>query len=345
MPDSTDRSTAAHAPVSPQTSVPAAVPAASPPPTTAPNGGLRDDPLRGILLVVVAVFFFSCSDATAKFLGHTLPPIEIGWMRYIGFTLLVTPLMLRGGWRRLRTTRPGLQVLRGLGLLGSALFFIIGLRHLPLAEAAATSYVSPVFVTILSLLVLRETIRARRWAAVLVGLLGVLIVIRPGGAAFQPAAVFPILSAMSWACGIVITRMMAGREEQSTTLIWSALTGLVVLTALVPFDFTMPTPYEMALGGFIGLVSTTAQWLLIQAYRYGEASVLAPYSYIQLIWSAGLGYLVFDAVPDEWTFVGAGVIIASGVYTAHRERVRARDPRAAPPQSAAPTPNARRSGR
>ena len=291
--------------------------------------GRKDDPLRGILLVVLAVFFFSCSDATAKYLSQTLPSIEIGWMRYAGFTALLLPLMLRGGSPVVRTARPGLQILRGLGMLGSALFFIMGMRYLPMAEAAATSYVSPVFVTVLSIFVLNEKIGLRRWAAVLVGLLGVLIVIRPGGAAFQPAAIFPILSAVSWATGVVITRKMTGQERPTTTLIWSALTGLVVLSALLPFEFAMPNGWEIALGLLIGLVSTIAQWLLIQAYRYGDASVLASYSYIQLVWSTGLGYLVFGAVPDHWTFAGAGVIIASGLYTAHRERIRQREQRAA----------------
>ncbi len=293
--------------------------------TTPVTPARRDDPLRGILLVVVAVFFFSCSDATAKYLSQTLPSIEIGWMRYVGFSTLLLPLMLRGGPQVVRTARPGLQILRGLGMLGSALFFIMGMRYLPLAEAAATSYVSPVFVTILSILILNEKIGVRRWAAVLVGLMGVLIVIRPGGAAFQPAAIFPILSAMSWATGVVITRKMTGQERPATTLIWSALTGLAVLTALLPFDFAVPTWREIALGGLIGVVSTIAQWLLVQAYRYGDASVLASYSYIQIVWSSMMGYLVFGAMPDHWTFVGAGVIIASGVYTAHRERIRQKE--------------------
>lgn len=291
--------------------------------------GRKDDPLRGILLVVVAMAFFSCSDATAKYLSQSVPSIEIGWMRYLGFSLLVLPLALRNGGAALRTARPGLQALRGLGMLGSALFFIMAVRYLPMAEAAATSYVSPVFVTILSILVLGERIGPRRWAAVLAGLAGVLIVMRPGGEAFQAAAIFPILSAMSWACGIIVTRRMTGLESPATTLVWSAFTGLAVLSLLLPFDAVLPAWPEIGWGLFIALVSTIAQWLLVIAYRYGDASVLASYSYIQLIWSAGLGYLVFGAVPDVWTFAGSGIIIASGLYTAHRERIRMKQQAAA----------------
>lgn len=288
------------------------------------------EPMRAILLVVLAVACLSCSDATAKYLGRTLPPAEIAWMRYVVFTALVMPLALRGGSLRvLRTTRPGLQVVRGLGMLGSALFFIMAMQHLPLAEAAAISFVSPVFVTVLSILLLAEKVGIRRWAALLVGLAGVIIVIRPGAEGFQPASLLPILTAFSWALGLVATRKMTVQENPLTTMVWSALTGLIVLTALLPLHAVWPTPWEMLLGVFIGLVYTASQWLLILAYRQGEASVLAPFTYVQLIWSTALGFLVFGAVPDQWTFVGTGVIIASGLYTAHRERMRARERRAA----------------
>lgn len=287
----------------------------------------RDDPVRGILLVVLAVLFFTCSDAAAKHLSQTLPSLEIAWLRYASFALLVVPVVMRGGPATvLRTERPLLQVLRGLGMLGSAVFFILGLSYLPMAEAAAISYVNPAFVTALSIPFLGERVGIRRWAAVAIGLAGVMIVIRPGSAAFDASAIFPILSAMSWAVGIIVTRRMTGSEDATTTLVWTALTGLAVLTVLLPFDAVMPTPAELAFGLLIGVASTAAQWLLILAYRYGDASVLAPYSYIQLIWSTAAGYLVFAAVPDLWTFAGMAIIVASGVYTAHRERLRARGP-------------------
>lgn len=293
-------------------------------PRVPPVGARRDDPVRGILLVMLAMAFFSCSDAAAKYLGQTLPAVEIAWMRYASFAFLMLPLVLRHGSAVVRTERPVLQIVRGLGMLGSALFFIMAVHALPMAEAAAISYVSPVFITVLSIVFLREDIGLRRWAAVLIGLAGVLIVIRPGGATFQAAAIFPILSAASWAFGIVATRKMTGEQSAATTLIWSALTGLVVLSVLLPFDAVMPTGWQVAVGVFIGVMSTVAQGLLVVAYRYGDASVLASYAYIQLIWSSGLGYLVFGAVPDVWTFVGSAVIVASGLYTAHRERIRVR---------------------
>ncbi|MBK1839270.1 DMT family transporter [Azospirillum sp. YIM B02556] len=314
--------------------LPAPNPVNAPQPPIQPAGpGSRGtEPMRAILLVVLAVACLSCSDATAKYLGRTLPPAEIAWMRYAVFAALVMPLALRGGALRvLKTTRPGLQTVRGLGMLGSALFFIMAMQHLPLAEAAAISFVSPVFVTVLSILFLSEKVGIRRWIALLVGLAGVLIVIRPGADGFQPASLLPVLTAFSWALGLVATRKMTVRENPLTTMLWSALIGLIVLTALLPLHAVWPTPWEMLLGAFIGLVYTLSQWLLILAYRQGEASVLAPFTYVQLIWSTALGFLVFGAVPDHWTFAGTGVIIASGLYTAHRERMRARERRAAAP--------------
>lgn len=326
MPDSSiPRTEAGPEPVNaPQTPIqPTVNPAAG-------SGAKGTEPMRAILLVVLGVACLSCSDVTAKYLARSLPPVEIAWMRYVVFTALVMPLALRGGSLRvLKTTRPVLQVVRGLGMLGSALFFIMAMQHLPLAEAAAISFVSPVFVTALSILLLKETVGIRRWVALLVGLAGVIIVIRPGADGFQAASLLPILTAFSWALGLVATRKMTVQENPLTTMVWSALTGLIVLTVLLPLHAAWPTPWEMLLGAFIGLIYTLAQWLLILAYRQGEASVLAPFTYVQLIWSTALGFLVFGAVPDHWTFAGTGVIIASGLYTAHRERMRAQQRRAA----------------
>lgn len=307
------------------------VPPPQPRPPEGP-GGRRDDPLRGILLTIAAVALFSVSDAMAKHLGQSLPPVEVAWMRYATFLLLtLTPLLRRGGAAGLlRPRAPALQILRGLAMVGSALSFIHALRVLPLAEATAINFVSPLFITALSIPVLGEIVGLRRWAAVAVGLLGVLIVVRPGSGAFEAeAALLPVLTAASWACAVVVTRKMAGADRPATTLLWSAAVGFAVLSALLPFGFVMPSAEQAGLGLLLGLISSAGQWLVVLAYRHAAASVLAPFSYCQLLSSALLGLLMFGAAPDGWTLAGAGVIIASGLYTAHRERVRARE-RSAP---------------
>jgi drug/metabolite transporter (DMT)-like permease len=282
----------------------------------------RERPLLGIALIVAATVFFSVSDVLAKALSSSLPAVEIAWLRYVTFSLLILPMLLPSGGKVLRSHRPGLQVLRAFGMLGSALLFIAGLRFLPVADATAINFVSPIFITALSVLVLGETVGWRRWAATCVGLIGVLIVVRPGTSAFDPAAAFPLVAALTWAGTAVVTRKMSG-ERPLTTLAYSALVGTFALTALLPFSWVLPSWWEITLGVGIGAISTVGHWLIVLAFRHAKASALAPFSYTQLVWSGALGFLVFGSMPDGWTLVGAGVIVASGLYTAHRERVRA----------------------
>src|ERR1700692_1932871 len=178
-----------------------------------------DRPFRGIALILASTVFLGVSDVTSKYLSATLPSIEIAWIRFLVFALIMVPAMLPGSpLFALRTARPGLQVMRGVALLGSSLFFISGLRFLPIAEASATSFVSPLYVTALSIVFLGESVGVRRWLATLVGLIGVLIILRPGTSSFHPAVFFPLVSALSWACMLIMTRMMSGREAAITTM-------------------------------------------------------------------------------------------------------------------------------
>ncbi|MDE2515070.1 MAG: DMT family transporter [Rhodospirillales bacterium] len=278
-----------------------------------------------ILLIILAVSLFSCGDTLAKLLRESaLPATEIAWLRYIVFVVYAMVLAARGGVLGWRCRRPGLQLARGVAVLGSAILFIMALGHLPIADATAINFVSPAFITALSMLILREQVGMRRWAAVLVGLIGVLIVVRPGAGAFQPAAVLPITSAACWAAAIVITRRMGVVDRTETTLLWSAVSGFLLLSITVFFGFTMPSLREIGIAFAMGVCSATAQYLVIVAYTMMPASLLAPFSYVQILTSTALGFAVFGAVPDRATFLGAAIIVASGLYTAHRERVRMR---------------------
>lgn len=290
---------------------------------TRPDMPPRDEPLRGIPIFLGAIALFSVSDALAKVLGQTLPAVEIAWLRYVVFLgLALMPLALRGGVPRSRS--PGLQALRGLGVAGSAIFFITALQHLPLAEATAINFISPVLVTALAALLLAERIGWRRWGALAVGVIGMLVIVRPGAAAFEPAALLPVLSSACWAGAVIVTRRMAGVDPPATTLLWTAGTGFVAISLLLPLGVRWPTPGELGLGLLIGAISSVAQWLIVLAYRLAPASTLAPFSYVQLISSGLLGLVLFGALPDRWTLLGAAIVAASGLYTAHRERVRAR---------------------
>ncbi|HWL18648.1 MAG TPA: DMT family transporter [Bradyrhizobium sp.] len=282
-----------------------------------------DRPFKGIALILASTVFLGTSDVTAKYLSATLPSIEIAWVRFLVFALIMTPAMVPGmPLYSLRTTRPAFQLMRGLALLGSSLLFISGLRYLPIAEASATGFVAPLFVTALSIVFLGESVGVRRWLATAAGLLGVLIILRPGTGAFHAAAFFPIVSALCWAATLIMTRMMSGREHAITTMTYSSIAGLCVLSALVPFTWVAPSWHDILFGILIGVTSTAGQWIVVLAFRYADASVLAPFSYSQLVWVSILGFLIFGEVPDVWTVVGAAFIVASGLYTAHRERVR-----------------------
>jgi len=302
-------------------SAPLPLPEKKPATRTAP--ARADRPFRGIALILASTVFLGASDVTAKYLSATLPSIEIAWIRFLVFALIMSPAMVPGSpLYALRSQRPGLQAMRGVALLGSSLFFISGVRFLPIAEASATGFVAPLFVTALSIVFLGETVGVRRWLATAVGLIGVLIILRPGTGAFHPAAFFPIVSALAWACTLIMTRMMSGRDHAITTMTYSSIVGVCILSALVPFVWVAPSWHDIMFGIFIGLASTAGQWIVVLAFRYADASVLAPFSYTQLLWVSILGFVIFGEVPDIWTVTGAVFIVGSGLYTAHRERVR-----------------------
>ena len=274
-------------------------------------------------MILASTVFLGVSDVTAKYLSATLPSIEITWIRFMVFALIMTPGMVPGSpFFALASDRPRFQLLRGVALLGSSLLFITGLRYLPIAEASATGFVSPLFVTALSIIFLGERVGMRRWIATAVGLFGVVVILRPGTGAFHAAAFFPIVSALSWASTLIMTRMMSGRDPAITTMTYSSMVGVTILTLLVPFVWVAPTWHDLLLGLLIGVASTLGQWIVVLAFRYADASVLAPFQYTQLLWVSILGFLVFGELPDVWTVVGAAFIVASGLYTAHRERVR-----------------------
>jgi drug/metabolite transporter (DMT)-like permease len=305
---------------------------ASPMPPRDQHPDRRDEPMRGIPLLLSAIVLFSISDAMAKHLGQSLPAVEVAWLRYLAFFgLVLLPLARRGGSRFVASRAPRMQVLRGLGVVGSAILFIMALQHLPMAEATAINFVSPVFVTILSIFFLAERVGWRRWSAIAVGMVGMLIIVRPGSEVFSLAALLPVVSSAAWACAIVVTRRMGSLDPPETTLLWTAGVGFAVLSLLLPVTlllrgqgFALPDAGQVGLGLLIGLVSSVAQWLVVLAYRAAPATVLAPFSYSQLLTSGLLGLVVFGNAPDGWTLLGAAVIAASGLYTAHRERVRSR---------------------
>lgn len=221
------------------------------------------------------------------------------WLRYVVFALLVVPttLLIRGR-SGLDTKSVGMQSLRGLAVAGSAVLFILCLTLLPVAENTAINFISPIFITALSFPLLGEKVGMRRWAAAAVGFAGVLIVVQPGGSGFSAAALLPIGAAMSWAVAAIVARKMHA-ERPEVTLAWSAIIGLIVLSLGVPFVWKSIALHEIGIGVLMGLFSTVGHGLVILAFRKAQASVLAPFSYVQLASSSLLSFFLFAAVPQQ----------------------------------------------
>jgi drug/metabolite transporter (DMT)-like permease len=289
----------------------------------AENGTGGERPFLAIGLVLLAVSLFSVMDALSKLIAERLDPIEVVWGRYLVILgLLALPVLRRP--TLLLTPQPKLQLLRGVAVLGAALLFIFGLQRLALADATAIGFASPLLVTALSIPLLGEPVGIRRWSAVAAGFAGILLVVRPGSGAIGAAALLPLSSAACWALGIVITRRMGGVDRPLTTLAYSTALGFILSGAALPLVWQAPSPRDCAILAALGVLSAAGQYLFIAGPARGAASLLAPFSYSQMIWSTIMGYLVFGAVPSLWTWCGAAVIVGSGLYIAHRERVRAR---------------------
>jgi drug/metabolite transporter (DMT)-like permease len=290
---------------------------------SAPAGDPQERPLLAIGLVLLAMFLFTTTDGAAKHLAASMAPEQVIWVRYgVIVALLLPVLWLKRGERLLATSRPGLHVLRGLLLMVSGLIFVFALESLPLETCTAIGFVSPFYVTALSIPFLGEKVGRRRWAAVGVGFLGVLLILRPGGGAFQWAMLLPLLSSFCWALGLIITRHMRGSERALTVLVYSSLVGFVASAPLALPHWRQPEALEWLLLAGVGAFNALGQYLVIRAFMMASASLLAPFSYSTILWAALIGAFVFASFPDAATLAGTSVLVAAGLYVWHRERVR-----------------------
>jgi len=270
-------------------------------------------PGSAIAMMIGAMACFSLSDALAKYLTGFLPIVVIVWIRYLAFVMTLSPL-LRRGRAVLRTQRPWLHLARAVALALSAAFFIMALRVLPIAEATALVFASPLFVTVLSAWVLNEHVDRVRWVIVGVGFLGVVVVMRPGSAAFQLAALLPICSSIAWAISAICTRKLTVHDGVETTLLYSGLFGFGILTLLALPQIVVPPAEALWAAVAMALAWSAAQWLSVHAYHRGNVSVLAPFSYSQLLWSTLIGIVAFRQVPDGASFAGIVTILACGAF-------------------------------
>ncbi|WP_316014006.1 DMT family transporter [Roseobacter sp. HKCCA0434] len=275
---------------------------------------------RGILLMLGSILCFTLMDASAKALTADNPPLMIVWARYAGQVFWTVLLLAPRLPRLLRTRHPGLQLTRSALLFGATLCFVLALSRLPLASAVAVFQVAPLVTALLAVLFLRERVGPRRWAALLVGFAGALVIIRPGADLFDPFALLPMLAATSYAAYAIVTRALGQDEDPMTSFVYTGLFGAAVTSVALLWTWQMPASEDWWLFAALGAIGALGQLLLILALRYAPASTLAPFLYVGLAIATVWGVLFFDEWPDAATLTGAAMIVGAGLFVWYRGR-------------------------
>ena len=283
----------------------------------------KQHPLKGVIFFMTAIFLISVVDTVCKVFTKDLHSIQLVWGYFVGINLTLWVFFLFKGAKfsnLRRTERPLLQIIRPAFLVCSISSLFIGLTYLPIAEATVIGFVAPLFITALSVPILKESVDIHRWGAVAIGLVGVIIIIRPGGDLWHLASVMPLLGALFFALFQIITRLLAATERTHTTLFYTGLGGLAWSSLIVPFVWVTPSITHIFVFLSTGAMGAMAHLCMISAFDRAEASLLAPYNYTKLIWVSVLGYLIFNDVPSLDMWIGAIIIVSAGFYVLYRER-------------------------
>ncbi len=292
----------------------------STPNATAPRPD--DRILQAIGFLLLAVSCFSVLNAIAKVLMADYAASQVVWARYVvSFIFMLIVFLPRSGLRLFRAERLGSQIVRGLLLFMSSFLYFRGLAQLPLPTAASISLTSPLIVAAFSLPFLGEAVGVKRWIAVAVGFAGALVVIRPGMEGFDWHVLYIVGSTTCSAFYQLFTRKFGGRERPDASATIATIVGTAAATPFLPFEFRIPTAgFDVALFVATGILAGIGHYCLTIAFTRAPAAVVAPFNYSQLLGAALLSYLIFGVLPDLWTWIGAGIIMASGLYIAQNER-------------------------
>jgi drug/metabolite transporter (DMT)-like permease len=274
-----------------------------------------------ILLMIGAIFCFASMDATAKYLMKEIGPAQTIWARYTVQAILVTVLILPKINIYGKTKYPKLQFLRSVALMMATTLFFFAFSRLGLAEASAIFNISPVLITLGAFLFLREQIGLRRVIGIFVSLLGALIIIRPGSGVFTIYALLPLGAAIFYSTYSLVTRFVGADESPWTSLFYSAIFGTICYSIYIVFHWNPMSNNALLLTIIIGLFGTAGHICLIRALTLGEASLVAPFIYTNLLFTTIWGLVLFGNFPDFWTICGALIIVAAGVYVWARDRV------------------------
>ena len=281
----------------------------------------RHHPTWGLLLILASGLLLASQDALSKTLTALYPVLLVVWLRYLSQSVLMLALFApRMGLDLVRTQRPWLQLVRGLSLVAITLLFYSALRFIPLGEATAVIFLAPLVVIVLSATWLKEHISRGLWLSVGCGLLGVMLIVRPGGALFTPAILLPLGAAFCFGLYQLLTRWLSATDHPATSNFLSAMVGTLSMSVLLPWHWQTPTLVDGLLMATLGATAMTGHMLLTYAYRFGSAASLAPFTYVQIVTATLLGVVFFDHTPDLWAILGMTVIILSGAALAWGQR-------------------------
>jgi len=264
-----------------------------------------------------------CNDAIAKWLTAHYAPLQIVFMRNLFAAPMILAVVLTfGGWTALRTRHLRVHALRGLLLVCGAWAFFLALRTLPLAEATALFFAAPIFITALSVPLLGESVGWRRWTAVIVGFVGVLIIVRPGASAFQPASLLVVATASLYALAMISTRWIDRSEGIWTMMFYVVLFPMLFSGVAVSVQWQTPALSHLPIIAAQAVFGALGMTLISQSFRLAPAAIVAPFDYTALVWASLLGWLLWGEIPVIWTYAGAAVIVASGIYIVFRETMK-----------------------
>ncbi len=278
--------------------------------------------MRSVSYMLYFAMAAALLDGAAKYLTEFYPALQITFARYfIPFIVIIFWLSVTGKTSQLNVIDKGLQIVRGCVLTFATLCYFAALVYLPIAETLSLAFISPLIVTALSPVLLKEQVGVRRWIAVLVGFIGILIILRPGLSDQYFAMSLAICSGVAYAFYIIITRRISTNTSPIMTLAWTSFVGTIILSPFVIKSFTPIASEHLLLYLFVGASATIAHFFLIKAYQIAMASVLAPWMYSEMIFAICVGYIFFSYIPDSMTIIGIVVICFSGLYISIREHI------------------------
>lgn len=286
-----------------------------------------DRPMLGISFYLLAALVLVSMDAVAKYLAEIYPPEQVIWCRYLTHLAIIMAIFPHRVPSLLKTSRLGLQIVRSVTVFGATTTAFFALKYLQLAEISAFSFLAPLIVIGLSVVLLKEKVGPRRWFAVVIGFGAVLFIIRPTGENFGLLYLLPLGMAFFYALFQVLTRMLKGAAPQINTVFYGALVGAILATIPALLVWETPELVHWPIFALLGVLGGGGQYLMQKAFENAEASLLTPFGYSEIIWSVSLGLVIFGDWPAWQTFVGAGVIMASGLYVFYREQQQLRKPR------------------